>query len=83
MELTDITARGKGLRSPRLPSLHAALTAAMGEKYTNVLVMIPIFGISDNISGFVNISSEGFDTDSSDVPPPRTIGFFVMLSMRP
>ena len=58
-----MSARGMGLRSPKLPSLLATRTADMGEKYRRVLVMTPSRGMSD--------AMRGFDVISREVPPPR------------
>ena len=72
MDATAMSARGMGLRSPRLPSLLAARTADMGEKYRRVLVMTPSRGMSD--------AMRGFDVISREVPPPRIrIDSFTML----
>lgn len=64
-------ARGTALRSPKEPSLLALRTVAMGEKYSSVLVSIPILG--------ARLVSRGFGVISRADPPLTFKGFFIVL----
>ena len=66
-----MSASGVGLSSPKDSSLLATRTAAIGEKYRRVLVIMPIRGMRVVIRGLVDISR--------DEPPRARIGFSIML----